>query len=143
MLTAVLNYASKEVLGLLDKHVYQPMLVNIIRILGQSQGSLMQMIDGLCGLIPEAGGPICMLLTVPLSNVGQQVFGELTTNSMNGLMGTAKSWIDTQIPKWSAAVAAEIAQKIQEAKEVEMPDQVKAPTGQRNYGTREITQASP
>lgn len=36
VLTAVLTYASNEVLGLLDKHVYQPMVVNIIRILGQS-----------------------------------------------------------------------------------------------------------
>ena len=94
VLTAVLTYASKQVLELLNQHVYQPMVVNIIRILEQSQGSLMQMVDGLCGLIPEAGGPICMLLTVPLSNVGQQVFGELTTNSMNGLLA---SWVRPRV----------------------------------------------
>ena len=49
-----------------------------------------------------------MLIIVPLGNVAQQVVGELTSGAVNGLMGAAQSWIDSQIPTWSAAIAAQI-----------------------------------
>ena len=108
VVTAVLTFVSKQVTAFINEHVYQPMLTQLVRLIGQAQGSLMQLIDGLCGLIPEAGGPICMLITVPLGNVAQQLIGELTSGAVNGLMGAAQSWIDSQIPTWSAAIAAQI-----------------------------------
>ena len=108
VVTAVLTFVSKQVTAYINEHVYQPMLAQLVRLIGQAQGSLMQLVDGLCGLIPEVGGAICALITVPLGNLAQQVIGELTSSSVKGLMGAAQSWIDSQIPTWSAAIAAQI-----------------------------------
>merc|ERR1712070_1243268 len=84
--TAVLTHAGKELTKLLDQHLYQPMLNQIIWLITQAQGGLMQILVGLCGLIPEVGGLICAAVSKPLSDLVSWATAELTGNTVRGLM---------------------------------------------------------
>ena len=54
---------------------------------------MMQLVDGLCGLIPEAGGPICMAVTVPINTVTSQVMSELSSGSVKGFITQVEAFV--------------------------------------------------
>ena len=66
--------------------VWNPLLKDLVSLVQQGQSVVMQAVDGLCGLIPEAGGPIATTITSAVSTVASFIIGELTSNSVKGLL---------------------------------------------------------
>ena len=75
-----------------------------------------QAVDGLCGLIPEIGGPIAAAITAPLSTVTNQLTMALSEFSLNGAVVKFKAFVYKQVPKLAGAAAEVIAEPIEKMK---------------------------
>jgi hypothetical protein len=109
IISAALTWVSREITKLLDQWVYQPLLQQLLNLITWANGGIMQVLDGLCGLIPEVGGLICAAITTPLSWVVSEASTQLTSTAVRGLMGAVQGWLDGEIPKWSDSIAGMLA----------------------------------
>jgi len=75
-----------------------------------------QAVDGLCGLIPEIGGPIAAAITAPLSTVINALTMALSEFSLNGAVVKFKAFVYKQVPKLAGFAAKVIAEPIEKMK---------------------------
>ena len=62
VLEALLMGLANRALTAFDKHVYAPLVNKLVSSISAVMAKLGQLITGLCGLIPEAGGIICNVI---------------------------------------------------------------------------------
>jgi hypothetical protein len=113
---AVLSDAGKQVTKFLNKELFQPLLNHVIWLVTQAQGGLMQVLVGLCGLIPEVGGLICSAITKPLSDLMSWAVAELSSKTVGGLVSIIDGWLDSEIPYWAEAISKPLADLIKQGK---------------------------
>jgi len=80
-------------------------------------GLLLQAIDGLAGLIPEAGGPIALALTAPLSTVMNEVTVKLSDGSMTVMGDLFKKTVRALVRNWVDSMATVAGNAIEAAKQ--------------------------
>ena len=80
-------------------------------------GLLLQAIDGLAGLIPEAGGPIALALTAPLSTVMNEVTVKLSDGSMTAMGDLFKKTVRGLVRNWVDSMATVAGNAIEAAKQ--------------------------
>ena len=87
----MLTWGAEKLASLLNKHVWQPLLKEVVLLLTQSQGTVVQAIIGVCGAIPEAGGAVAAAIGTPLNWVLGQITSALTSSTVTGFITYARS----------------------------------------------------
>lgn len=105
VLTAVLTWAVNEIQKFLDQYVYQPLAQSLNNMITWANGGLMQIIVGLCGLIPEVGGLIASAITTPLTTFIDQGSIQLVTGAVNGMKGLVQGFLDENMPHWVSTIS--------------------------------------
>jgi hypothetical protein len=99
MVTAALEGAIEIALDLLNEHVISPAINQLTTIVHQSiTGTLPQAIVGLCGLIPEAGGPICGAVSTTITTIAGSIIPGLVDNFLQGLNSYLDKFLSQTIP---------------------------------------------
>ena len=80
-------------------------------------GLLLQAIDGLAGIIPEAGGPVALALTAPLSMVMNEVTVQLSDGSMTVVGDLFKKTVRGLVRNWVDSMATVAGNAIEAAKQ--------------------------
>jgi hypothetical protein len=104
VMTAVLSWASKEIMSLMDQYIYAPMMTTLMTSMSSASSVLMQGIVALCGLIPFVGGAICSAISTPLSWVLNEGATQLVRSTIKGFINLGTNFITNQIPVWAQGI---------------------------------------
>jgi len=108
VITDLLDFVLGKFKNEMNKHVFVPIMGKILKLVHTATAALWQLLDGLCGLIPEAGGPICAAISVPISHLSGMLNTELTKSWMVGLVNELFDWIEEKVDGWAATAAGDI-----------------------------------
>jgi len=118
LLTTALSWAADEISALMNDKIWFPLIEMLTRLAISAQDAVAQIAVGLCGLIPEAGGPICMAITTPLTTLVGQLVSQLSSTSVRGLIDVAnKAFQDQIVPPLAGKGAAMLAGVVQSIKD--------------------------
>lgn len=87
----VLTWGAKELATLLNKYAWQPLLKELVLLLTQAQGTIVQTVIGVCGAIPEVGGAVAAAIGTPLNLALGQITSALTSSTVDGFITYARS----------------------------------------------------
>ena len=108
--------AADYVIAALNKHVWMPLLQKMSAMLIAAEDFIMQLVDGVAGLIPEVGGIIATSMTAVVSQVSAKISEVLSDEAVTKIADTMSATINTEIPIWSAQLADSIQTQTDAAK---------------------------
>ena len=117
LFNAVMTPLVEKALAWVERNIFKPLAVTVNNAAVTINGLVLQAIDGLAGLIPEAGGPIAMLLTGPLSTVINEITVKLTSTTLDGLGDLYKTTTRAIVSKWVEAMANVAGGAIEKARD--------------------------
>jgi hypothetical protein len=97
VISSSLKWLFKQATLALHTYVWMPLTGMIMKLVNQGIAALGQLIDGLCGLVPAGGGPICMLITVPLGTLMSWVLQKLGTRTLENLVKSVEEYVQGQL----------------------------------------------
>ena len=110
-----LSWISKEGLKLINIHVWQPLLTELVTLCHNLQSVVQQIVVGLCGLIPELGGVGCSAISAPIGVAFSSITAQLLRGSVQGLITNFEGWWLAKIPSWSLDIADGITELAEDA----------------------------
>ena len=113
--TTVLTTAGDYVINALNEHVWQPLLQKLTAIAISSQDFILQVVDGVAGLIPEIGGIIATTLTTTISQVGTKISEVLASEEVMGITASITEALHTEAPVWADTIATSITSQVSSA----------------------------
>ena len=102
----VLRYLFKEMMV----HFWTPLTSKVATMIDTVTGMIMQLVDGVAGLIPEVGGVIFDCVTVPIHTVLSQITPESGATAVK----LAREFVESEITKLSKVIVKEIVDKFEE-----------------------------
>jgi len=108
LLSTGLSWIGDEISALMNEHIWMPLIEMLSRLAITAQDSVAQLMVGLCGLIPEAGGPICMSITTPLTAIVGQLVTQLSSSSVKGFIDAVNKEFQAEVVPPLAGKAAEM-----------------------------------
>lgn len=108
--------AADYVIAALNKHVWMPLLQSMTAMAIAAEDFMMQLVDGVAGLIPEVGGIIATSMTSVISQVSAKISEVLADEAVTKVADTLSAVVNAEVPIWSDQLAGSIQAQTDAAK---------------------------
>uniref|UniRef100_A0A0G4F5Z9 Uncharacterized protein n=1 Tax=Chromera velia CCMP2878 TaxID=1169474 RepID=A0A0G4F5Z9_9ALVE len=110
---SVLTFLTDKLFTLVHEKILSPVIKQARQIVNAVLSSLMQVLDGLCGLIPEFGGVVCSLVSVGASNFGSWLLSKLADKELADWIKTIRIKVEKRVLPWADRVTKRVMTAIQ------------------------------
>jgi hypothetical protein len=115
VMDTTINYLFEEAMLALHKYFWTPLTSELTKLLGQGMAALTELLDGLCGLIPYAGGPVCMMITTPLGATMSALLTELASSTIDSFVVSVEEHVKaTYVPHIADYAALRLVEQLKE-----------------------------
>ena len=110
-----LTLTASQLFLLFNRYILQNVASQIAGLVTNLISIIMEILDAVCGLIPEVGGFICSVFTVPLTAAGNWIVDLVVSESTMALFDEVQDKLMSYIKDFSRDLAEKVVDKIVDA----------------------------